>query len=229
MVVKASTKPWPRQLGSSIMRALPPQSQAGPGQVKSVRSEFGRPPKAYYYIARHDGQREEEKSRWARRPRGSRLRPRHVVDAIAIGSSRDRAHRRRAARRCLADVLVAARPAASRRRGPGPRFFCAPRRRLSPRRVRAIRSAAADRSPGTSARTGRGCEFAAAWPRSTRTQQHDFARVASAGAGSTYAMSESVQILAPSLTAHAASSPHASVGAPTATEWSGSCILSAMY
>ena len=31
MVVKASTKPWPRQLGSSIIRALPPLSQAGRG------------------------------------------------------------------------------------------------------------------------------------------------------------------------------------------------------
>ena len=27
VVVKASTKPWPRQLGSSILRALPPRSQ----------------------------------------------------------------------------------------------------------------------------------------------------------------------------------------------------------
>ena len=29
MVVKASTKPWPRQLGSSIIRALPPQGHCG--------------------------------------------------------------------------------------------------------------------------------------------------------------------------------------------------------
>ena len=31
MVVKASTKPWPRRLGSSIIRALPPLSQSGRG------------------------------------------------------------------------------------------------------------------------------------------------------------------------------------------------------
>ena len=36
MVVNASTKPWPRQLGSSIVRALPPPSQLG--RVKPDKS-----------------------------------------------------------------------------------------------------------------------------------------------------------------------------------------------
>ena len=38
MVVKASTKPWPRQLGSSILRALPPRSQVRSSQVGPVAS-----------------------------------------------------------------------------------------------------------------------------------------------------------------------------------------------
>ena len=42
MVVKASTKPWPRRLGSSIIRALPPRSQDPPSQVRS-NSIPGRP------------------------------------------------------------------------------------------------------------------------------------------------------------------------------------------
>ena len=38
MVVKASTKPWPRRLGSSILRALPPRSQVESSQVGPVTS-----------------------------------------------------------------------------------------------------------------------------------------------------------------------------------------------
>ena len=38
MVVKASTKPWPRRLGSSILRALPPRSQVKSSQVGPVTS-----------------------------------------------------------------------------------------------------------------------------------------------------------------------------------------------
>ena len=45
MVVKASTKPWPRQLGSSIIRALPPRSQAG-----QARSGWFRCPRYCYLV-----------------------------------------------------------------------------------------------------------------------------------------------------------------------------------
>ena len=44
MVVKASTKPWPRQLGSSILRALPPLVKPGrvrPARVKSSQVRGG--------------------------------------------------------------------------------------------------------------------------------------------------------------------------------------------
>ena len=46
MVVKASIKPWPRRLGSSIMRALPPQSKSSPG-VPPVSNSRGPPGRAW--------------------------------------------------------------------------------------------------------------------------------------------------------------------------------------
>ena len=96
--VKASTKPWPRQLGSSIMRALPPQSQAGPGQVS--------PPKAYIDIFRaRDGQHEEKMS------------VEHVGHVSAAVDRRTSSTPSRAARAAIApndDVhLVAASPTCS--------------------------------------------------------------------------------------------------------------------
>ena len=42
MVVKASTKPWPRQLGSSIFRALPPLVKPGRVRPSKVKSSQGR-------------------------------------------------------------------------------------------------------------------------------------------------------------------------------------------
>ena len=42
MVVKASTKPWPRQLGSSILRALPPLVKPGRVRPPKVKSSQGR-------------------------------------------------------------------------------------------------------------------------------------------------------------------------------------------
>ena len=50
MVVKASTKPWPRQLGSSILRALPPLVKPGRvklSQVCHLRSTRGPPEGAH--------------------------------------------------------------------------------------------------------------------------------------------------------------------------------------
>ena len=76
----------------------------------------------------------------------------------------------------LAAVIVAARRGAWRRRGPAPRFFRALRRRLSSRRLRAIRPAAADRSPRTSASADCGRFFAAAGPKRSPTPRRDFAR-----------------------------------------------------
>ena len=131
VVVKASTKPWPRRLGSSIIRALPPLGQAAPGQVRSSSiSGPNRTPLSnesevsdnwrnhkYLLVAMPPHAREV---RWPRWSRSSRRRPPHVVDTFTRSSSRDRAQRRRAARRCLASVLVAARRGAWRRRGRAP-------------------------------------------------------------------------------------------------------------
>ena len=132
----------------------------------------------------------------------------------------------------LVAVLVAARRGARRRRGAAPRFFRALRRRLSSRRLRAIHPASILRLLIAARGRGRRQVVAAS---ALLHGQGRLGRSATTLCVTprpeprlTYVIPESIKTSAPSLTACAVSPPRASVGAPTATEWSGLCILSAM-
>ena len=111
MVVKASTKPWPRRLGSSIIRALPPRSQDPPSQVRSS-SIPGRPkhPKSNNWL--HNPKYLLATCRQCTRSTGE-----HAGHAAAASDRRTLSTPSRAARAAIAptdDVqLVAASPPCS--------------------------------------------------------------------------------------------------------------------
>ncbi|MDC0526128.1 hypothetical protein OAO87_03920 [bacterium] len=95
--------------------------------------------------------------------------------------------------------------------------------------MRAIRSAADGLNSRTSAFAGRGWNFAAARSRTTRAQIRSFARGACPGAPPTCAKHVSAKTAVSCSAAHAASPLRASVGALSATEWSGPCTLSTIF
>ena len=148
MVVKASTKPWPRQLGSSIIRALPPLGQArqaksglvrSPG-VQSIRSQIiGDNPK--YLLAMppmHEVGGCEHAGQFAARPPPTAARRRRHREQLEPRSrpptTCSSSLPRRRARRCSSKSTEEERPCASN-------FLCAsPPPLAAPRASHPLRS-----------------------------------------------------------------------------------------